>query len=406
MRRSFRWAVLITVVFSSFFILPAAGSAEPLKITGSTQFLWGDDWLGDSHAVLAQYLRLSYNPEGERYSVTGYGRLWKDFGETNIRDNDFLGRLYYLYMDYRPSDSTLLRLGRQFVNLSAGSAIVDGFSFNAHNIGPVGITLTGGRDVKFSLDSEHSRDGNTFWGIDLHLENVKSVQLGVSYVRRYDEWDRAREEVGMNFRYLYRYFSPYAEVRYDILSRAIDEAVAGLDVFPLSNLMIKGEFYHSYPTFDSTSIFSVFAVDRYREYLVRAEYSLEAPVTLFASYARQSYQEGSNADNYIIGARVFPMKSLTVNASVDYRTGFGGNLWGFEVYGDYRINNKISVGAGVQYNAYRRPENLDNGNAQRYWIGGQWIVSKNVSVNARIEENVNEHFDHRPVGRIALNWTI
>lgn len=406
MRRSFRWALLITAVFSSFFILPAAGSAEPLKITGSTQFLWGDDWLGDSQAILAQYLRISYKPEGERYSVTGYGRLWKDFGETTIRDTDVTGRLYYLYMDYRPSDSTLLRMGRQFVNLSAGSAIVDGLSFNAHNIGPVGITLVGGRDVRFSLDSELTKGGNTFWGIDLHLENVRSTQLGISYVRKYDDWDRAREEVGMNFRYFYKFLSPYAEVRYDILSKAIDEATVGLDVFPASNLMVKAEFYHSYPTFDSTSIFSVFAVDRYREYLIRAEYSLEAPVTVFASYAKQTYQENTNADNYIVGAKVFPLKNMVINASVDYRTGFGGNLWGFEIYGDYRINKKFAVAAGVQYDAYRRPDNDNNGNAQRYWIGGQWIVNKNISVNARIEDNVNENFDHRPLGRIALNWTI
>lgn len=406
MGKSLRSVLLTTVVFSSFLILPLTGSAEPLKISGSTLFLWGDDWLGDSQAVLAQYLRVSYNPEGERYSMTGYGRLWKDFGETTIRDTDVTGRLYYLYMDYRPTDDTLLRMGRQFVNLSAGSAIVDGLSFNAHNLGPVGITLVGGRDVKFSLDSEFTSSGNTFWGVDLHLENVRSTRLGISYVRRYDEWDRAREEVGMNFRYLHRYFSPYAEARYDLLSKAIDEATVGLDLFPANNLMIKAEFYHSYATFDATSIYSVFAVDRYREYLLRAEYSLEAPVTLFASYARQTYEDGENADNYTAGARIFPFKALVVSASVDYRTGFGGNLWGFEVFGDYKVSNKISLAAGVQYNAYRRPENLNNGNAQRYWLGGQWIVSKNVSVIARIEENVNENFDHRPLGRIALNWTI
>jgi len=411
MRRSFRWALLITVVFSSFFILPAAGSAEPLKITGSTQFLWGDDLLGDSQAIVAQYLRLSYNPEGERVSITGYGRFSKDFDGSSIMDNDLTGRLYYLYMDYRPfdsADSGLFRLGRQYVNLSAGSAIVDGLSFTAHHVGtlPVGLTVVGGRDVVYSLDSEYSRSGNLFWGVDLHLEGVKATQLGISYVRRQDEWDRAREEIGMNFRYIYRFLSPYAEVRYDLLSKTTDEATVGIDIFPMSNLMIKGEFYQSYPTFDSTSIYSVFAVDRFREYLIRAEYSLEAPVTLFAAYAKQNYQDSSNADNYVFGARVYPLKNLTVNASVDYRTGYGGNLWGFEITGDYKINNNILVAGGIQYDAYKRPDNDNNGNAQRYWLGGQYIVDKNVSVNLRLEDNVNENFNHRTLGRIAVNWTI
>lgn len=406
MTRIFRWALFITVVFSSYFILSPAASAEPLKINGSTQFLWGDDLLGDSQAILAQYLRINYAPAGESYTVTGYGRFWKDFGGSSVRDNDLLGRLYYLYLDYRISQNASFRLGRQFVNFTAGTSIMDGVTVNLDNIGPVGVTFSGGRDVKFSLDSEHSRSGDSFWGIDVHLQNVRSTQLGISYVRRYDEWDRAREEVGMNFRYFHKYLSPYAEVKYDIFSRAVDEATVGIDLFPLSNLMIKGEFFYSYPTFDSTSIFSVFAVDRYREYLIRAEYSLDAPVTLFAAYARQTYEDDDNADAFVAGARVYPVKNLTVSASVDYRTGFGGNLWGFELYGDYKVNNKISLAAGVQYDAYKRPENLNNGNAQRYWIGGQWIVNKNVSVNARIEDNVNENFDHRPLGRIALNWNI
>ncbi len=410
MRKVFRWALLITAVFS-LFVLPATASAGPLKIDGSTQFLWGDDLLSDSQTILAQYLRVRYNPEGERFAITGYGRFWKDFGESSIRDNDVLGRLYYLYMDYRPfdsADSGMFRLGRQYVNLSAGSAIVDGLSFTAHHVGnfPVGITLVGGRDVKYSLDSESSRSGNTFWGVDLRLEGIRSLQLGGSYVRRYDEWDRAREEVGMNFRYIYKFVSPYAEVRYDILSKTTDEITTGIDLFPMNNLMIKAEFYQSYPTFDSTSIYSVFAVDRFREYLIRAEYSLEAPVTLFAAYAKQNYQDSSNADNYVFGARVYPLKNLTVNASVDYRTGYGGNLWGFEITGDYKINSKFLVAAGIQYDAYRRPDNDNNGNAQRYWLGGQWIVDKNISVNVRIEDNVNENFDHRPLGRIAVNWTI
>lgn len=406
MKRIFRWSLFIPVLFSYYFVAPQTVLAEPLKITGSTQFLWGDDLLGESQATLAQYLRLSYNPVGKNFSITGYGRLWDALDSGKIREDDFTGRLYYLFLDYRPFQDVSLRLGRQYVNFTAGSSIMDGLSVNVDNIGPVGITVSGGRDVKFSLDSEHSRLGNYFVGVDLHLQKVRSLQLGVSYAMLFDEWDRAREELGANFRYINRYISPYAEVRYDILSKAVDEATVGVDFFPTSNLLIKAEFYHSYPTFDSTSIFSVFAVDRYRDYLVRAEYSFEAPVTLYASYARQTYQEDGNADSYVLGAKVFPLKNLVLNASVDYRTGFGGNLWGFEIYGDYKINNSIAIAAGGQYDAYKRPENLNNGDAQRYWLGGQWIISKNVTLSARIEDNVNENFNHRTLGRVALNWNI
>ena len=212
----------------------------------------------------------------------------------------------------------------------------------------------------------------------------------------------------MNFRYMHRLVSPYAEVRYDLMSEVFDEVTAGVDVFPLSNLLIKAEYYHSYPTFDSTSIYSVFAVDNYEEYLVRAEYSFDAPVTVFASYAYQDYQDGDNTDNYILGARVFPLKGLSLSASVEYRNGYGGNLWGFEVTGDYRVDKKLLVSGGVQYNSYRRPdfEDDDYEDASRFWVGAQYEVNKDMAVSARIEDNINENFDHRPLGRIAFNWTL
>jgi hypothetical protein len=409
MRRIFRWSLFIPLVFSSYLVVPEALSAEPLKITASSQFLWGDDLLGNSEPIVAQYLRLQYNPEDSKFSVGGYGRIWYDFGEhTAYYENEkFEGRLYYLYLDYAPFENSLVRLGRQYVNFSGGSSILDGASLTFDNIGPVGITAAAGRDVVYSLDSEYSRFGNYFIGVDLHVVNVRSVRAGASFVLKYDSWDRAREEVGVNFRYIYRYASPYAEGRYDILSNTVDEVTAGVDFFPLANMLIKAEFYQSYPTFDSTSIFSVFAVDRFDEYLLRAEYSLDAPVTIFASYSRQMYQGGDDADYYIIGTRFYPIKALSVNASVEYRNGFGGNLWGFDLTGDYKINNKIRMSAGAQYNAYKRPESFDDQNdnaAQRYWLGGQYNINKNWSFIARIEDDIGENFKHRPLGRIALNW--
>jgi len=405
MRNIFRWSFFITIIFSSYFVAPV-NAAEPVRFDSSTQFLWGDDLLGESQTILSQYLRFSYRPDGKKFSLSGYGSLWDDFNSGDIRENGLLGRVYYLYMDYIPHQNTSLRLGRQYVNFSAGSSIMDGLSLGVKNIGPFSVTVAGGRDVVFALDSDQSRPGNYFAGLDLRLDGVRATQLGLSYAVKFDQSELAREELGMDFRYIYSYVSPYAEVKYDVLTKAVDEATAGVDVFPTADLMIRGETYYSYPSFDSTSIYSVFAVDEYHEYLVRAEYSLEAPVTLFASYVKQTYEDDEDTDNYIMGARTYPLDNLTLSASVDYRRGYGGKLWGFELTGDYRVNNEMALGAGIQYDTYRRPENLNDGDAQRYWLGGRRTLSKNVSLIARIEDNVNENFRHRPLGRVALNWNL
>lgn len=414
MRLIVRTTLISTVVAVMVFSALGAAQAGPLQVKSSTQFLWGDDLLSDSQTIVAQYLRLNYAPENSKFSVAGYGRAWKDFSGGSIRDNDLSGRIYYLYLDYLPADNISLRLGRQFTNLTAGSAVMDGATVDFKKVGPVGITVSGGRDVRFSLDSELTRGGNYFAGVGVYLNAVKNLQLGVSYALKSDESDLARQELGMNFRYFYKSLSPYAEVRYDWHSKAFDEATVGVDFFPMSNLTVKAEFYHSYPTFDATDIYSVFAVDKFREYLLKAEYSLNAPVTLFASYARQVYEDDVDADKFMVGARVFPSDKLTVSAAVDYWKGDAGlagatdgKLYGFEVTGDYKLRKEITVFGGVQYDTFERPDvTTGNNYGRRYWLGGRWNASKNIAVSARLEDNDNPNFKHRVLGRVILDWTL
>lgn len=407
MKEMRRWAVYITIVLTALVFTAGGVYAGPLEVTSSTQLLFGDDLLGESQSIVAQYMRFSFRPEGKKFSAAGFGRIWGDLSGGKVRDKDFNGRLYYLYLDYTPIEQLSMRLGRQFVNLSAGSSLMDGATLNVNKIGPLGLTVTAGRDIVYSLDSELSREGNYFVGMDVHLNDVKNTQLGVSYVRKYDSSDLSREEFGLNARYIYKWISPYAEIKYDRLSKAVDEAQVGINLFPVSNLMLKAEYYQSYPTFDSTSIFSVFAVDRFREGLLRAEYSLpKLPVSIFGEYKRQSYEDSSNADVFVLGARVFPTDRLTVSASVDYRHSYEDRDFGFELLGDYKLSKKIALAAGVQHNAYQRPDDIGTRSAQRYWFAGKWTATKNLTVTGRLEDNANETFSHRTLGRMTLDWNL
>ncbi|MBI3596456.1 MAG: hypothetical protein HY203_04805 [Nitrospirae bacterium] len=404
--RRWIWIGLAGILFLSSF---ARAQDKPpqdkiLDVKSSTQFLWGDDLMGEGQGIIAQYLRFNYKPQSATFSITGYGRAWRDYTESEIRETGPLGRLYYLYMNYSPFDNTSLRLGRQFVNFTAGSAVLDGIRLDASGLGPIGVTFAEGADVLFSLDGTDSKLGNHFIGLNIRLENVRATQLGISYVRRYDDWNIAREEFGLNFRRSWNYFSPYGEVRYDRASADVSEALVGLDLYPVNDLMLKGEFYHSYPTFDSTSIYSVFAVDSYREYLVQADYSLSAPLGLTASYTRQLYGDTEHANIYTAGVNVYPLEHLTLKVSVDRRTGYAGHDWGFEIDGDYKVGERLSLSAGAQYDTYKRPDDFSENYATRYWVGGRWSLRTDVSFSARLEDNINENFVHRPLGRITLDW--
>jgi hypothetical protein len=390
-----------------FFLASAVNAQDTaLNLKTSTQFLWGDDLLSESQSIIAQYLSLNYKLPGETFYVTGYGRLWKDFTNSDIRDDSTMGKLYYLYMNYSPFENTSLRLGRQFVNFSAGSAILDGVRLEVSSFDWVGITFAEGADVRFSLDGTNSSWHNHFIGVNIRLQNVRATQLGVSYVRRFDEWDTSREEYGLNFRRSWKYLSPYGEVRYDWISEIVGETLLGLDLFPVTNLMLKGEYYHSFPTFDSTSIYSVFATDQYDEYLIQADYRLTVPIGLLASYTRQIYGDNDHANVYSVGVSVFAVEHLNLKISVDRRTGYGGRNWGFEASGDYRLRDQFILSGGAQYDTYKRPDEFSENYATRYWMGGQWRIRKEASMTLRLEDNVNENFKHRPLGRITLDWAL
>ncbi|HUK56895.1 MAG TPA: hypothetical protein VLY20_09590 [Nitrospiria bacterium] len=397
------WGFLVATLFVSSF---AHAADKTFDVNTSTQFLWGDDMMGQGQSVVAEYLRFNYKPQGDTIDVTGYGRAWRDYTDSEIRAAGPLGRIYYLYMDYSPLENTSLRFGRQFVNFTAGSAILDGIRLDVSGLGPIGVTFAEGADVQFSLDGTQSRLGNHFIGLNFRLENIRATQLGVSYVQRYDDWDVSRQDFGLNFRRSWAYFSPYGEIQYDRVSADFSEALVGLDVFPTSDLMLKGEFYHSYPLFDSTSIYSVFAVDSYREYLVQADYSISVPLGLMASYTRQIYGDSQEANVYTAGVNLHPVERLNLKASVNRRTGYAGHDWGFETTGDCKVGERLSLSAGAQYDTYERPDDFSENYATRFWVGGRWGLRNDLSVSARLEDDVNENFTNLPVGRITVDWAL
>ncbi len=421
-----RFLVFACALLSVFLAVQMAHAKTTVETTASTQFLWGVDALDGNQSILSQYVRLNVTPEGKEFFITGYGRVWKDFGDPAVRSDDALGRLYYLYLDFTPLDMLSFRAGRQWVNYTAGTAILDGLAVNADfskiSHIPIGVSLCGGRNVIYSLDSEYSQSGNLFFGIDLHLVNVRFTQLGLSYVQTFDEYDRAREEFGLNFRRTIDKFSPYGEIRYDRLNNVIDEATVGVDVFPSAALMIKGEYYFAYPHFDATDFYSVFAVDKYQEYLFRAEYSLERyvklPLSVFVSYSWEDYSEDNTAQVITAGSKITPVDALSLTADASDREGLGGHLIGFEVYGDYRPMEKLLVSGGVQFDTYKRPVFINNyietnimdvrsdDSATRLWIGADYKLKKSLSAGARLEEDINPDFSHQTVGRIVLNWQI
>ncbi len=397
----------VTSMGLSMCLLATAGTVWSAEVHGrsSTQFLsFNNELLTDKRQnELAEYLRLSITniDKAGKFSIHGYGR-----GSQDLTAGEGLnGRLYYLYGEYRDLfDKIDIRAGRQFVNLAAGSAIIDGAQFDLKNVGPFAFTALGGRDVVYSLDGESGNGDNLVMGLSTYLTGFAKTDLEVSWLRKWDDSDISRDILGATFKqYLFNSVRLYSNLRYDLASETFNEVLVGTTYYPTSDLVLTAEYYQSYPTFDTTSIYSVFAVNRYAEGVFRADYTINDMFSVNGGYNRQSYGDGGNADVYHVGAIVRPLDALRLGIEYDKRQGYYGDLDGvmFDATYDYKA---AQLAGGISYDVYERDALTGDETARRYWLGAKYKLAKNMAASGRIQNDVNARYGENVSGRLTFDY--
>ena len=400
-------AILVAVAF-----VPLLSHATEVKAISSTQYLWYPDFQSadTDQNDLAEYLRLDItklDKEG-KISLHGYGRALYQFS-TSVEyrpelANDTYGRMYYLYLDYRDAvkDHLDIRAGRTYVYSAAISGTIDGAYLNIKNLGPVGATLFGGRNVIFDNKSEVGTGGDTLFGMSIYLDTIKNTHVEMSYGRKNVDSDLARENVGLDFSTTpHEKVNIYGRAQYDTVSDNFAELLFGVKLVPLKDLILRGEYYQNHPTFDAFSFYRYFNVDDYKEMSIAAEYQVTSEYRVVGKYAREDFGDDASANLYDIGLFARPIKDLVLNVSYEYRDGFAGQLNGFRINGVYKIS-KTAISAGIDYDDFRRESSRD-GTAKKYWAGILYEHSKMFSASARFEENINYNYDPGYQGFAAIN---
>jgi hypothetical protein len=389
---------------SMLFASSVAWSAE-MHGSSSTQYQWFTDYLtGNKQAEFGEYLNLTVSkidPAG-KLTLTGYGRVTQDI----LNGQGLNGRLYYLYGDYSNLyDKVDIRLGRQFINYAAGTALVDGGKIDLKNVGPLAFSVMGGRNVIFNLDGEASTGNDFVWGIATYLTGFKNTDAELSYFMKLDDAGIARDQIGGTFKqYLFNSVKVYSNARYDLTSEVFSEVLAGVKYYPNADLVLTGEWFQSYPIFDNSSIYSVFAVDRYQEGVFRADYTINDMIGINAGYTKQFYTEDTDIDVYELGARIRPIEKVQLNLNYDYQLGNGTKLNGGAVEVVYEPTKPLEVSGGIHYDTYERDRITGRETARKYWLGSKYKISKSMTASIRIEDNVNQQFSNDWAGRLAFKY--
>jgi hypothetical protein len=262
----------------------------------------------------------------------------------------------------------------------------------------------GGRNVIYNLYDESTRGGDYAVGLAASLHNFKDTDLELSWYHKLVNDDVAQDIIGASFKqYLFNSVKIYGNARYDVASEAIGELLAGVSYFPLNTLILTAELYQSYPMFDATSIYSVFAVNQYKEGLLKADYRINKQFSVNAGYTYQDYDDGSS-DVYEIGVGIRPIDTLRLNLNYDFISGYDGKRHGANLDAEYEAAKDLKLAAGFQYNVDKFDALTGEVIGRCYWGGAKYQLNKKMSANVRLENNINSHYKQDWRGRIAFNY--
>ena len=386
------------------------GTAQAASVSGraSTVVEWFDDANEDTAVPLYQYLQLNVRDMGGKgYDFRGYGRLGDDLNN----EVDAKSRLYYAYVEKKGFliDALDLRLGRQFISTTAGASLMDGLKADYRFAGRYKLSAFGGGDVTY-YEGYNAQD--VIAGTEIAGRFLDSLDLGLSYVQKWDSGNVSHRLVGFDAEYDFRNaLYLYSETQYDWLSDRVSYFLGGGKYHLSENWTARVEYLYSLPVFSATSIFSVFAVEEYEELMGELTYNIAPGWRTFGRYTREIYQEFADANVYEAG-----LEKIRTDRFAGYLTGVyrddadGQDLRGFKVYGNYLLNQYLQAGAGANVDVLERELNFfndegdaDETTAKRYWADATMFVNKKVNVQAKVERVESDLWDHYNRGRVRLN---
>jgi hypothetical protein len=392
---------LLTVLLLVAFWAPQA-AAVTLSGRSSTQAWFAPDDFGNDRYDFAEYFR--FNARGFRTSgselVTGYARVSGD-----PTDGEGVhARLYHLYLDLPDLGKAVgVRLGRQYVYTGAGSALLDGARLDVHPALPVALSVAGGRNIQYSPTGEDTKRGDFAGTFQLGLADTSQGSLDLSGFVSYDESELAKKLVGLSASRRFLGNSEiYGQARLDLISEVWSELQAGVRTHAVESLSLSADYFRSIPNFDATSIYAVFAVDRYQEAALKAVWEVTPLLTANLSGRNESFG-GDHANEGELGLRYRQAAGVMLYGAGIWRNGEGGRLLGCELSGDAAVAERHLLSAGFQYDVYKRDLMTGQESASRLWLGAESKVRKDVSVSARLENSWNENFSHDLRARLALN---
>jgi len=372
----------------------------------STVIEWFGDPSDETAVPIYEYILLNVRDvDNDGMNFKGYGRLATD--TQDVVDVD--SRLYYAYLEKRGVfDSRVdFRFGRQFIVTTAGASVMDGIDLTFNNVGPVNFRLFGGGDATYYED--YDKD-DLLWGAEVYgLFWQEQLQLGLSYLQKWDESELTKELIGFDLDYdKSNLVNVYSEFQFNYINNVVSYFLLGGKYYRSPKWNLRAEYLYSLPVFTSTSIYSVFAVDKYQELMAEYAYNIAAGFRAFGRYSREIYEEFSDANVFEAGIEKIRSKQFSGYLTGVYRNDDDGqDPKGFKARAVWMFNKKFHAGVGANVDVLDRridfENNEDETTSNLVWLYGTYYFTKRVNVQLKLERAESDLWDEYYRGRARFN---
>jgi len=398
----------------------SAGQAMAVEVSGraSTVVELYETPQGETAMPVYQYLRMNLKLKDTHPGATDagsaavdaanpdilvkiYGRVGHDVKKQAVAD----GRLYYAYLEKNDwADRLDLKVGRQFVATTAGASIMDGILLKFRKFDPVTFTLFSGGDVAYykNYNANDLIMGGEAAGIykdDLHY--------AFSYLQKWEDHSMSHELIGIDGDYEFRQMlNLYSEVQYNVINEGISYFLGGAKYHRNPKWFTRLEYLYSLPVFSTTSIYSVFAVNAYKEVLGEFNYQLAPGLRGFTRVSVEMYEETADAHVYEAGIEKIRTEHFSGYLSGVFRDDKDGqDLKGLKFHTAYLMTKSLQLGVGAHVDVLERrlDENDDETTSQMLWVDGTYYLNKKTSFEAKIERIESDLWDNYYRGRARLN---
>jgi hypothetical protein len=332
-------------------------------------------------------------------------------------------RLYQGYLDWKLSNKSSLRLGRQFLPNDVGFWQIDGIRMETFRSGFISPAVYAGLSV---LPWTINGDKEPLFGVELGTQRVYGIRSKVSFLTILDKDGEDQGNLGIRgvdkailgvqiekfgegildlLESPHNRLNIYGRGSIDLLSKKIVSSYVFANARIIPEVQVFIGYQHETPLFPADSIFSVFDSEPFRELNIGVDYQAFNFLSLQSQYARQFF-DSEPINRYSVGFNLTNQLEPVLSLRLERLDDIDSNYWRIYSHIGKQLGQRLQVGLSNYYNNYKLSSSRHTEDAYSFQLKAGYQLTHNLQVLLRLEDNINPDYKYniRALGYLRVGF--